>query len=265
MQTATCLGVIPARFQSNRLPGKPLFDIGGKSLLQHVWERTKQSRKLDRVIIATDHDKIVRTAQAFGAEVLMTREDHESGSDRVAEVVDLLKGKGEEFSFVANIQGDMPFINPEVINKTIAVLADSPEDVGMSTVATPIVSEGDFLRTSVVKVVLDDTNNAMYFSRSSIPYWREKDVSAITEESPYGLKHIGLYVYRPGALTQVTKFPQSMPETRERLEQLRALSCGIKIKVYVAPLRSLEPSIEVDTPSDLERARKAFSTSLTIP
>ena len=259
MSSPQTLGVIPARFQSSRLPGKALADIAGKSLVQRVWEQASEAKQLSRVVIATDDERIVEAGNSFGAETVMTDSNHPSGSDRIAEVVRTFAAKGEHYDAVANIQGDMPFVEPELIDRVVNLLHDAPHEVGISTVAGPILNEGDFLRPSAVKVVFDENGDALYFSRSAIPYWREKDATTISDENPYGYKHIGLYVYRTDALLRITKLPQSRPEQREQLEQLRALSAGIKIRVLVSPRELIEHSIEVDTPEDLKRAQEQAS------
>ena len=187
----------------------------------------------------------------------MTGSHHHTGSDRVAEVMNIFRSQGREFSYVANIQGDMPFINPAVIDLTIETLAEGGPSFGMSTVATPLLSEEEFLRPQAVKVVLGTDGSALYFSRSPIPHWREPKEVRISEAEPCGYKHMGLYVFRPEALQRLTSLPQSLPEKREKLEQLRALTGGIKVRVAVASPNMVHPSIEVDTEEDLERARTA--------
>lgn len=256
MNNIKCLGVIPARYASSRLPGKALKDIAGKPMIQRVWERASKAKNIDHLVIATDDIRIADCAEGFGAETVLTHSKHASGSDRVAEVVLKLEEEGSKFDLVANIQGDMPFINPELVDQTVEGLANS-EDFGIATVATPIMSEGEFLRTSCVKVVAGKNSEAIYFSRSPIPYWRECDVNDISEDEPYGYKHLGLYVYRKNDLLKLTELEQCLSEKRECLEQLRALHNGINIKIIIATNEILLPSIEVDTPEDLERARAA--------
>jgi 3-deoxy-manno-octulosonate cytidylyltransferase (CMP-KDO synthetase) len=255
--TASCLGVIPARFPSTRLPGKPLKEIAGKTLLQRVWERASHSKFLSEVVIATDDQRIIDAAQKFGAKALMTSDKHATGSDRVGEVMEIYLRQGKRFDFVANVQGDMPFINPDVIDRTIAVLAEGGDSFGMSTVATPILAEEEFLRPSAVKVAVANDNAALYFSRAPIPFWRERSEVVITEKDPFGFKHMGLYVFRPEALRRLGALPQSLPEKREKLEQLRALCGGIRIRVAIVTQAMVHPSIEIDTPEDLERAIRA--------
>ncbi len=251
----TCLAVIPARLKSTRLPEKPLKDIGGKLLIQRVWEQAKRATTLTEVVLATDDPTIFEAATKFGATALMTSSNHLTGSDRVSEAAEIMKKRGKRFDLIANVQGDMPFINPEVINRTVLALAEGSADYGMSTVATPILSEGEFLRSASVKVVIGTDGAALYFSRAPIPFIREPDGLEISEESPYGFKHMGLYVFRPETLAKLNTLSQSLPEQRERLEQLRALCNGIRIRVAVVPPELLVNQVEVDTPEDLERAR----------
>jgi 3-deoxy-manno-octulosonate cytidylyltransferase (CMP-KDO synthetase) len=252
------LGVIPARYGSTRLPAKALAAIGDKTVLQRVWERASQAKKLTRVVVATDHAEIESLARSFGAEVVMTSPDHLTGSDRVAEVARILAGKGEQYSLIANVQGDMPFIEPAVIDQTVEALANAPAEFGMATVVSPLMDEQEFLRVSVVKCIFDSTNGALYFSRSPIPFRRDPERHQITESEPYGYKHFGLYVFRPAALEQLTNLPSGRLERREALEQLRALENGIRIKVVIVPYEVMARSIEIDTPEDLARANASI-------
>ncbi len=249
-----CLGIIPARYASQRAPGKPLMDLAGKPMIQRVWEQSKKARRLTKVVIATDDERIFDCAKSFGAEVMMTSPSHPTGSDRAAEVVQRLRDNGEEFKLVINIQGDMPFINPDIIDGTIAVLDGSSEYFGISTVAVPFQSEEEFLRPSAVKAVIGTGNEALYFSRAPVPYIRDPQASPVSEKEPYGYKHMGLYVYRPDILMKYSSLPQTLPEKREQLEQLRALCNGIGIKVFIAGPEMVKPGIEVDTPEDVQRA-----------
>ncbi|NMC63230.1 MAG: 3-deoxy-manno-octulosonate cytidylyltransferase [SAR324 cluster bacterium] len=254
--TAKCLGVIPSRYASTRAPGKPLTDLHGKTLLQRVWEQAQKAKLVTELIIATDDDRIYECAKSFNGNVMMTGSHHATGSDRVAEVFEKRKSSGTYFDLVVNIQGDLPFINPEVIDGAIKVLSDSPDNFGMSTIATPILSEDEYLRPSAVKVALGTSGEALYFSRSPIPFIRNHDNLKISLDQPYAFKHMGLYVFRPEVLKRLSSLPESMNEKREQLEQLRVLSNGIAIKVFVATPEMVEPSIEIDTPEDIERARQ---------
>ena len=258
MSNLNCLGVIPARYPSSRLPGKPLKDIAGKSLVQRVWEQACKARNVSEVVIATDDERIAACAEGFGAKVMMTGSHHNTGSDRVGEVMQRYAARGADFPYIANIQGDMPFINPEVIDRTIQALAEGGPAFGMSTVATPILSEEEYLRESAVKVVLANDHSALYFSRATVPFARDgTDNISPTESEPWSYKHMGLYVFRPQTLAQLAALPQSLLERREKLEQLRALCGGVRIKVALVPPALVSPGIEVDTEDDLQRARAA--------
>lgn len=249
-----CLGIIPSRYKSTRAPGKPLTDLAGKTMVQRVWEQAKKASELADVVVATDDQRIFDCASSFGAHVMMTSELHATGSDRAAEVVQRLRAEGKEYDLVCNIQGDMPFINPEVIDGAVRVLAESPERFGISTVVTPMRSEEEFNRPSAVKAVLGMSNEALYFSRAPIPFIRDREKTEISEAEPWGYRHLGLYVYRPDVLDRISSLPQSLPEKREQLEQLRAMCNGIAIRAFIATTQMVEPGIEVDTPEDIERA-----------
>ena len=232
--------VIPARYASTRLPGKPLLDIAGKPMLQHTWERALLSGAT-RVVIATDDNRILEAAKAFGADVLMTAATHQSGSDRICEVVDAL-GLDDSES-VINVQADEPLIPPEAINQ-VAVCLNLNTGFGIATLCEPIEDEREYSEPSSVKVVMDKTGRALYFSRAPIP----ASVSYPAE----CYRHIGIYAYRVGVLRQFVTWPVAAIEAVERLEQLRALYNGVPIHVSVAPVR-IPPG--VDTPEDLAAVR----------
>jgi 3-deoxy-manno-octulosonate cytidylyltransferase (CMP-KDO synthetase) len=238
----TILGIIPARFGSSRFPGKALASIGGKPMIQHVFERASQSRYLSRVIIATDDERIARAARQFGAPIRMTRPDHESGTDRCAEVA-----SAERVDYVVNIQGDEPLIDPGAIDTAVLGLLDCP-DAQMGTLKREIGDPSEIENPNVVKVVVDRSGNAVYFSRSPIPYHREPGAGKY-------YKHIGLYIYRTGFLLGYPALPRGPLEQAERLEQLRALESGFSIRVVETEYESLG----VDTPADLERVSQLFT------
>jgi 3-deoxy-manno-octulosonate cytidylyltransferase (CMP-KDO synthetase) len=258
--TLRCIGIIPARLSATRLPRKPLADILGKTLLQRVWEQAQQAAGLCEVHIATDTEELAAVARGFGASVIMTGSDNLTGSDRVGEAAQILASRGVAYDLIANVQGDMPFINPVVITETVNALAHAPLHIGMSTVVTPIDSRDEFLKPSAVKALLgalhDSHQEVLYFSRAPIPFMRDPDEVVVTAEAPYGYRHLGLYVFRPETLQKMRTLPQSLPEKREKLEQLRALSHGVRICAYVASPELLRRQIEVDTPEDLIRARE---------
>jgi len=228
--------VIPARYASSRFPGKALAVIAGKPLIQHVYERAARARYLSRLIIATDDDRISAAARAFGAEVRMTRSDHPSGTDRVAEAA-----SAEDADLVVNIQGDEPLIDPQAIDAAVLGLLEAPE-IPMGTLKKLIEDPAELTNPNVVKVVTDRFGNAIYFSRSRIPYVR---VGA--EEAPC-YKHVGLYVYRRDFLLAYPRLPVGPLEQAEKLEQLRALENGYRIRVVETDYESRG----VDTPEDLE-------------
>jgi len=233
--------IIPARYGSTRFPGKPLADLWGKPIIQHVWERACQARLASQVIIATDDERITAAGRAFGAEVAMTRPDHPSGTDRVAEVAE-----GLEADLMANVQGDEPLVEPASIDAAIAPLA-ADATIPMGTLCCPVEEVADLVNPNVVKVVCDREGFALYFSRLPIPFVRDHGADAVR------YRHIGLYVYRRDFLLSLAKLAPSPLEQAERLEQLRALEHGHRIRVVT--VERAFPG--VDTPGDLERLRAA--------
>ena len=248
------IGVIPARYQSTRLPGKVLVDIAGKPMVQHVYERASQAKCLSEVIVATDDERVRRAVEQFGGRVEMTSPYHASGTDRVAEVAGRV-----ECDVVVNIQGDEPLIDPQVIEAAVAPFASDPE-LRMGTVATPIRTLEEHLDESVVKVVLDRRGYALYFSRAPIPFFRLDSPSPWPQEQRrqhpvsnlWPLKHIGLYVYTRETVIWFAGLEPTPLEQTERLEQLRALENGCPIRVVTVDYSP----ISVDTPEDLERVRR---------
>ena len=240
------LGVIPARFASTRFPGKVLAQIAAKSMLQHVYERASLSTYLTSVIIATDDEGICTVARKFGARVRMTRSDHLSGTDRVAEVA-----SAEDVEIVVNIQGDEPLISPDAIDAAILPLVHEP-DLVMGTLKKRIEDPREITDPNVVKVVTNRSGDAVYFSRCAIPFAREPSGG-----TPY-FKHIGLYVYRRDFLLAYPALPVGPLEAAERLEQLRALENGFSIRVVETEYESLG----VDTPQDLQRVSELFNAAI---
>lgn len=244
------LGVIPARFASTRLLGKPLADIGGKFLLQHTFEGASKSKLLDKIVIAVDDDQVAKAAKGFGASVIMTPKDCPTGSDRIAIVA-------KEFpraDIIVNIQGDEPFISGMMIDQAIEPLLFDDE-VNVSTLAKLIENVEEFNSPSVVKVVFDYKNFALYFSRSPIPFVRDAKSETELLEMANVYKHVGLYVYRKEYLLKFTKLEPTDLEQWEKLEQLRMLENGFKVKI----VETEYDSFSVDTPDDLEKARKIYS------
>jgi 3-deoxy-manno-octulosonate cytidylyltransferase (CMP-KDO synthetase) len=246
------LGVIPARFASSRFPGKVLAKIAGKPMLQHVYERALLARYLASTIIATDDERIYTTARGFGAQVRMTRSDHVSGTDRVAEAA-----SSEPSDIVVNIQADEPLIDPAAIDAAILPMVHD-SDLEMCTLKKRIEDFREIQDPNVVKVVTDRLGNAIYFSRCPIPYRREAPVPRGRGcESGY-YKHIGLYVYRRDFLLSYSSLPIGPLEQAERLEQLRALENGHGVRVVETDCESLG----VDTPQDLKRVSQMFEFSM---
>lgn len=255
MSKISCLGVIPVRLESTRFPDKPLKDIAGKTLVERVWLQASQSACVSTLVVATNNREIAAQCERKGMRYVMTRPDHETGTDRVAEACSILERDGTSFDFVANIQGDMPFVNPKVIDGVITSLAESDQGFSMATIGTPITNRDEYERAASVKIALGEAGRALYFSRSPIPYWRNfPGESCVTTDTPLGYKHMGLYIFRRATLAQIATLPKAFTEQREGLEQLRALAHGISIKVHIVPRDEVEPSIEVDTEEDLQQA-----------
>ena len=247
--------VIPARYASTRLPGKPLADIGGKPMIVRVAERALASGA-ESVIIATDNKAIAQAAKAHGLDTVMTRADHVSGTDRIAEVANKLAF--DPAAIVVNVQGDEPMIAPELIRAAAQLLADD-EGASVATACHPIRDAAEFLNPNTVKVALDRTGGALYFSRAAIPWWRDGFADGITAlPQPAPLRHIGIYAYRVSFLRVFPTLPQAPIEQCEALEQLRALWHGHRIAVHLA---AKAPGPGVDTPQDLERVRALFAAS----
>jgi 3-deoxy-manno-octulosonate cytidylyltransferase (CMP-KDO synthetase) len=233
--------IIPARYGSTRFRGKPLADLWGKPIIRHVWERARRSRLADRVIIATDDERIAAAARDFGAEVAMTRADHPSGTDRVAEVARTLDSE-----IIVNVQGDEPLIDPGHIDAAVApLLADLT--IPMGTLCCPLEDTADLANPNVVKVVFDRRGFALYFSRLPIPFVRDEHADATR------YRHLGLYVYRRDFLLSLADLAPAPLEQAERLEQLRVLEHGHRLRVVIVD----RASPGVDTPADLERLRAA--------
>jgi len=241
--------VIPARYASTRLPGKPLLKIGGRPMLQYVHEQALQSGA-DEVIVATDDQRIRDAANGFGATVCMTSVAHESGTERLAEVAEQMAW--DDQSIVVNVQGDEPLLPPALIRQVAEGLAGHPQ-AAVATLAYPIEQADEVTDPNIVKVVLDNAGYALYFSRAPIPCRRD---ASFTADVPPSLRHIGLYAYRAGFLKSYQQLQPSPLEGAEKLEQLRVLWHGLKIFVAIA---SEMPGHGVDTESDLQRIEKLLS------
>ena len=246
--------LVPARLASTRLPRKPLADIAGLPMIVRVAQRCRLSQAA-RVVVATDDTEIRSVCEAHGVEVVMTRADHPTGSDRLAEACSLL-GLPDD-AVVVNVQGDEPLIEPSVIDACAATLAQHPECV-MSTVGHPLTDVADYRNPNVVKLVTDRAGRALYFSRAPIPWWRDgAGMEPPALPAPAPLRHIGLYGYSVGFLKRFPSLEVSPLETVEALEQLRTLWHGERIAVHVT---DHQPGAGVDTPEDLERVRRLFTS-----
>ena len=243
------IGVIPARFASTRLMGKPLANIGDKPMIQHTYENASKSKLIEKLILAVDDTKVASVARGFGADVIETPKDIASGSDRIAFVAKIYK----EADIIVNIQGDEPFIQPEMIDQAIEPLLFD-KTIEVATLIKQINSLKELRSPDIVKVVFDYNNYALYFSRATIPFARNaiSDSAALDITDYY--KHLGLYVYRRKALLKFTSLKQTDLETTEMLEQLRMLENGMRIKV----VETEYDSISVDTQEDLKRARTYY-------
>ena len=239
--------IIPARYASTRLPGKPLQDINGKPMIVHVLERARESGA-SRIIVATDHDEVARAVEAAGGEVCMTRADHQSGTERLAEVIE--KCGFSDDTAIVNVQGDEPMIPPVIIRQVAENLTNS--QAGMATLAVPIHSAEEAFNPNAVKVVMDARGYALYFSRATIPWDRDRFAQSREAIGDTLLRHIGIYGYRAGFIRRYVSWPASPLEQIEMLEQLRVLWNGEKIHVAVA---QQVPGTGVDTPEDLARVR----------
>lgn len=253
------VAIIPARYGSTRLPGKPLAVIGGKPMVQHVYENASKARVLSRVLVATDDRRIEAAVKGFGGEVVMTSREHASGTDRLAEVARKIKAE-----LVVNVQGDLPFIQEDTIARTVRPLSRD-SSIPMGTVGTPIVDEAEWRDPNIVKVITDRAGFALYFSRSPIPYFRNQTIdlagARITARSNgrrWGSRHLGLYAYRREFLLKFARLRPTPLEQIEGLEQLRALAHGYRIHVAEAEDRS----VEVDTPEDLKKAERHLKHGL---
>jgi len=242
MSSGKVVVVIPARYGSTRLPGKPLVSLNGQPMIQRVYTRAKSARRVDRVIVATDDERIVKAVTSFGGEARMTRADHRTGTERVAEVAAHIEG-----DVFVNVQGDEPLLDPAAVDTAVAALLEEPE-AAVATVATPIKIPADIMDPNVVKVVLDFDDNALYFSRAPIPWVRDTGSTMQVRH----LKHLGLYVFQRDALLEYPTLPQGELERIEQLEQLRWMENGTKIRVAEVE----HDAVSVDVPEDVARVEK---------
>jgi 3-deoxy-manno-octulosonate cytidylyltransferase (CMP-KDO synthetase) len=242
MSPARVVVVIPARYGATRLPGKPLVLLAGKPMIQRVYERAKLANRADQVIVATDDERILKVVGGFGGEARMTRTDHRTGTERVAEVAAHVAG-----DVFVNVQGDEPLLDPAAVDTAVSSLLEEPQ-ASISTVATPVKTPGDIMDPNVVKTVLDFDGNALYFSRAPIPWVRDTGSKIQVRH----LKHLGLYVFQREALLEYPTLPQGDLERIEQLEQLRWMENGWKIRVAEVE----HDAVSVDVPADVERVEK---------
>jgi 3-deoxy-manno-octulosonate cytidylyltransferase (CMP-KDO synthetase) len=245
---ATVAVVIPARYASNRFPGKPLARLGGKPLIQQVYERVRAARGVNRVVVATDDARIRECVAGFGGESLLTAHDLRSGSDRVAAVAREIPA-----DVYVNLQGDEIPLDPGLLEDLIGPFVKS--DAAVGTLKQAITEESELLNPNVVKVVTDSNGDALYFSRSPVPYLRDRHASDSALVPGLHWKHLGIYIYRAAALAGFAKLPSGTLEVTEQLEQLRLLEAGIRIRVW----ETKHASLRVDTPADLERAEQILT------
>lgn len=241
------VAIIPSRYGSTRFPGKPLVLLRGKPMIQHVYERAREVNSLSRVIVATDDARIADVVRNISGEMVTIHSHHPTGTDALAYVAE-----GIEADIVVNIQGDLPVFHPSMVEDAVSMLVQSPQAV-MSTVQTPIYKVSQWLNPNMVKVATDNSGNALYFSRSPIPYRRDKET--LQPNIILGYRHIGLYVYRKDFLLSFIKLPQARLEQIERLEQLRVLEFGYKIAVSTTE----HETMEIDTPKDLQKAERILA------
>lgn len=241
------IGLIPARYASTRFPGKPLALLGGKPVIQRVYEQV--TSVLDDACVATDDERIYNCVKEFGGKVVMTRTDHKSGTDRIEEAIEKIGG---DYEVIVNIQGDEPFIQRSQIETVCSCFDD--EETQIATLGKPFTSMDAVANPNSPKIVVDNNNFAMYFSRSIIPFVRGKEQTEWLDHYPF-LKHLGIYAYRREVLRKITQLPQSSLEIAESLEQLRWLQNGFKIKVGLTDIET----VGIDTPEDLERAERELA------
>lgn len=260
MENFTTLGVIPARRGSTRLPNKPLQKIGDKTVVERVWDQAKGAKLLSKVVVSTDSVEIVQEVERFGGTAVLTDPELPNGSARVLETAKILSNNKteESWNLIVNIQGDMPFLRPQVIDQAVAFARDNYDTFHVVTIAAPLFSEAEFLNPSKVKVVVGDTGRALYFSRAPIPHSRDGNrlewMFGGKKETVFGFHHFGLYIFRPDVLNLYEGLRVSALEEVEKLEQLRLLEKGYSIGVCVLEKELLEGFIEIDTPADLKAA-----------
>lgn len=239
-------GIIPARYASTRFPGKPLAEIHGKTMIRRVYEQVLKAKKVSTVAVATDDDRIAGEVRRFGGNVVMTSQNHRSGTERCAEALTKLSGEGQDFEVVINIQGDEPFIDPEQIDLLAQMFRQKNLQIG--TLIKPVKNAEELASPNVVKVVISKSSKALYFSRSVIPYVRSSNPENLLKNQAY-YAHVGMYGYRAGILREIVRLSPGVLEQAESLEQLRWLEHGYDIHTQLTHAESLA----VDTPEDLSK------------
>jgi len=234
---------IPSRYGSTRFPAKPLALIAGQPMIRHVYQCASLCPEISGVYVVTDDDRIKDCVEGFGGKAVMTKKEHQSGTDRIAEAVQILGLKDDDL--VVNVQGDQPLFDPSIISRLIAPLVKDPS-IPMSTVVCRLTDEEEIRNINIVKVVMDNEGFALYFSRSAVPFYRD-----FKSENVY-YKHLGFYAYRKGFLLKFSGLPAGALESAEKLEQLRALEFGYRIKV----VETIHDSVEVDTPEDVQKVER---------
>ena len=245
--------IIPSRYGSLRLKGKPLIDICGKPLIQRVYERACSAKRFEEVMVATDDKRIFEAVEAFGGKAVMSPPSLSTGTDRVARVLDDL---ALDYDIIMNLQGDEPLIDPKDLDRMIECF-EQTSDIQMASLMAALDEESDILDANHVKVVVDHNSFALYFSRHPIPYWRKRDRSKLNQNSAKYMVHLGVYAFTLQTLQQFGNWPRSALEISESLEQLRALEHGVRIKMLMAEA----PWPGLNTPEDIERVRKEFKKS----
>ena len=243
------IGIIPSRYASTRFPGKPLVDIKGKSMIRRVYEQVLKSKKLSKVVVATDDERIFFHVESFGGNVVMTNIKHNNGTSRCNEVITMFEKKGKKFDIAVNIQGDEPYIDPKQIDSVVTLFKNRKTQIG--TLAKKIISSDELFDPNVVKVVLSNDGNALYFSRHTIPMLRGIEEAKWLENFTF-FKHIGIYGYRTSVLKLIANMPEGKLEQAEKLEQLRWLENGIPVSVNITDYES----VAIDTADDLIKLDK---------
>ncbi len=253
MADPTALAVIPALMTDPKFPGKPLKEMSGKTLVQRIVRAAAKAKTVKQLVIATDHADVVKHAQKIGAEAVLLQHPALTDFERLQMVVKHFSAKRKKFPIAVLLPGDMPLLSAQCIDEAINLLASSGKEVGITTVAAPITTDDEFQLPAAIKVVLDNQQNALYFSRAAVPFW--KDRSNTERKEPFGYRHVPLYAFKADALEAVVAAEASIVERHEKLLALRTLTSGSTVRVAVVDAKIISPFIQVETPEELERAR----------